>query len=151
MRRRLLIGPALALAVAMVSLAGCVSGAVATPLALSYPAATAGADPLPISLVDQTGLVTAIAAAPPGAAGHGVDVAPGLTNALRISWQGGPCDDRVTLVLNDIGPTYELAIHNHPPITAGMSCGDSTVSRVIDITFNRHLDPLELTLNVEYP
>ena len=151
MRRGLLIGPVAALAAALVSLVGCGPGPVATPLALSYPAATAGADPMPISLVDQTGLVTAIAAAPAEAADQGVAAAPGLMNALRIGWQGGPCDDRVTLVLNDIGPTYQLAIHNHPPITAGMSCGDSSVSRVVDITFNRHLDPQELTLNVQYP
>jgi len=151
MRRRLLIGPVALFAVVLVSLTGCGSGPVATPLTLSYPAATAGADPLQISLVDQTAMVTAIAAGPDASAIPGVQAVPGA-DTLRVAWEGGPCDDRATLVLNRIGGgRYELAIHNHPPITAGIDCGESTVSRVVDITFNRHLDPQELTLNVEYP
>jgi hypothetical protein len=145
------IGAIAALAVALVSLAGCGPGAVPSPFTLSYPAATAGADPLPISLVDQTGLVSAMRPAAGVATSPGVEAVPGDANALRVSWQGGPCDDRVTLVLNDIGGTYELAIHNHPPITAGIVCDESTVFRVVDITFNRPLDPAELTLNIQYP
>ena len=150
MRGPLPIGAVAALAVALVSLAACGPGAVPTPFALNYPAATADADPLPISLVDQTGLVSAMVAAGV-ATSPGVEAVPGDANALRVSWQGGPCDDRVTLVLNDIGGRYELAIHNHPPITAGIVCDESKVSRVVDIAFNRHLDPAELTLNVQYP
>ena len=153
MRGRLPIAAVALLAVALVSVAGCGSGAgaIPTPITLSYPAATAGADPIPISLVDQTGLVSAMTAAAGGAMSPGVEADPGQANALRVTWQGGPCDDRVTLVLNDIGGRYELAIHNHPPITAGITCDDSTVLRVVDITFNRQLDPAELTLSIEYP
>jgi hypothetical protein len=152
MRRRLLIGPLAVFATVLVSLAGCGSGAVATPLTVSYPASTAGADPVPISLVDQTGLVTAIAAAPAGSAAPGVAAVPGEANTLRVSWEGGPCDDRATLVLNDVGgDRYELAIHNHPPITAGIACDASTVLRTVDIKLSRQLDPAQLTLNIEYP
>ena len=152
MRRGRSIGALGTIAVALATLAGCGVGPVSTPFVLGYPASTAGADPMPISLIDQVGLVTAIAAAPGTTGSAGVEVAPGLSSALRVSWQGGPCDDRVTLVLNDIGGgRYELAIHNHPPITAGFSCDDSNVLRVVDITFNRHLDPQDLTLNVQYP
>jgi len=137
---------------AAVTLAGCGFGPpAATPFSVSYPAATAGANPIPLTLVDQTGLVTSIVAVPGEAASTGVEVAPGVGSALRVGWQGGPCDDRVTLVLNDIGSSYELAIHNHPPITAGLTCDDSIVTRAVDITFNRHLDPSQLTLNVTYP
>ena len=151
MRRRFVIGRGAALAIFFVVLAGCGSGPVSTPLVVSYPAATAGADPIPISLIDQTGTVTAIAAVADASASVGVDVAPGLAQAIRVSWQGGPCDDRVTLVLNAVGGGYELAIHNHPTITAGLTCDASSVARAVDITFNRHLDPGQLTLNVEYP
>jgi len=150
--RRLLIGAVALLGFGIASLAACGS-AGPSPFAVTYPAATAGVDPVPISLIDQTGLVSAIAVAPASSmgAGAGVEAAPGLTNGLRIGWQGGPCDDRTTLVLNDLGARYELAIHNHPPITAGMTCDDSIVTRVVDITFNRHLDPEQVTLNVQYP
>jgi hypothetical protein len=134
------------------TLAGCGFGSpAATPFSVSYPAATAGANPIPLTLVDQTGLVTSVVAVAGGAASTGVEVAPAVGSALRVGWQGGPCDDRVTLVLNDIGSSYELAIHNHPPITAGLTCDDSIVTRAVDITFNRHLDPSQLTLNVTYP
>src|SRR5437899_910087 len=100
MRRRFVIGRGAALAIffaVLAVLAGCGSGPVSTPFIVSYPAATAGADPIPISLIDQTGTVTAIAAVADASASAGVDVAPGLSQALRVSWQGGPCDDRVTL------------------------------------------------------
>ena len=152
MRRGRSIGAIAGFALAIASLAGCGFGPTSTPITLGYPASTAGADPLPMSLVDQTGLVTSMTAVPAGSASAGVEVAPGVANALRVSWQGGPCDDRVTLVLNDVGGgSYELAIHNHPPITAGFTCDDSNVLRVVDVTFNRHLDPQDLTLNVQYP
>ena len=151
MRRRPSIGVVATLAVVLVFVAACGSTPAATPFTVSYPAATAGADPLPISLVDQTGLVTAMTEAAAVSMGPGVEAVPGQANALRVSWPGGPCDDRVTLVLNDIGGRYELAIHNHPPITAGFSCDESKVARVVDITFTRQLDPTQLTLNFEYP
>jgi len=159
MRRRLLVGARVggpfallvALLFALAAVAGC-AGPGATPFTLSYPAATAGADPVPISLVDQTGLVAAMTFATADLAGPGVEAVAGQPDALRVSWQGGPCDDRSTLVLNDIGGgRYELAIHNHPPITAGMTCDETTATRTVDIAFNRHLDSGQLTLNVTYP
>jgi hypothetical protein len=134
-----------------VALAGCGSGPGATPFTVSYPAATAGADPMPISLIDQTGLVSGLALPDEQAPGPGVADVPGQPNALRVAWEGGPCDDRATLVFNDIGGSYELAIHNHPPITAGIECDETTAMRVVDIAFNRHLDPGQLTLNIQYP
>ncbi len=107
---------------------------------------------MPISLVDQAGLVSGIGLAADQSTSPGVEAIPGEPKTLRVSWVGGPCDDRVTLVLNAIGTgRYELAIHNHPPITAGFNCDASTVLRVVDISFDRHLDPEQLTLNVEYP
>ena len=149
MRRRLLIGAAAALLFA--ALSACGPGG-RLPLTVSYPAATEDGDPVTISLVDQTGLVTAMTAVPDAATGSAVEAVPGNTNALRVSWQGGPCDDRSTLVLNDIGGgSYELAIHNHPPITAGFSCEASTVARVIEITFKQALAPEQLSLNIQYP
>jgi len=149
MRRLVLTGAAAALLIA--ALSGCGSGGT-VPFTVSYPAATADGDPVPISLVDQTGLVTSMILAPDASAGSDVEAVPGNANALRVSWQGGPCDDRETLVLNDIGGgRYELAIHNHPPITAGFSCDASTVARVIEISFKQRLEPERLSLNIQYP
>jgi len=155
MRRRLRVGVRVvalfSLIFALGALAGC-AGPGATPFTLSYPAATEGVDPVPISLVDQTGLVTAMTFAAADLVSPGVEAVPGQADALRVSWQGGPCDDRSTLVLNDIGGgSYELAIHNHPPITAGITCDEKTATRTVDIAFSRHLDPGQLTLNVTYP
>jgi hypothetical protein len=150
MRHRLLI--VAVLAVALNSLVACGSGPIPTPFTLSYPAATAGGDPVPISLVDQTGLITSLTLAPDVSAGSGVEAVPGKSNTLLVSWQGGPCDDRATLVLNDIGGgRYELAIHNHPPITAGLDCDAPTVARVIEISFKQQLAPEQLSLNITYP
>lgn len=149
MCRRLVIGAAAVLLFA--ALSGCGSGG-GVPFTVSYPAATADGDPVPISLVDQTGLVTSLTLAPDASAGSDVEAVPGNANALRVSWPGGPCDDRETLVLNDIGgERYELAIHNHPPITAGFSCDTSTVARVIEISFKQPLAPEQLSLNITYP
>src|SRR5262245_47616062 len=152
MPRRQLIGALMALLIALASLAGCGSSPGPSPFTAIYPAATAGLDPLPISLVDQTGLVTGIAVASAEAASPGVEAVPGTATTLRATWQGGPCDDRATLVLNALGgDLYELAIHNHPPITAGISCDATTILRTVDIAFDRQLDPSQLTLNVTYP
>jgi len=149
MRRHLVNGAVAALLI--VALSACASGGGA-PFTASYPAATADGNPVPISLVDQTGLVTAMVAAPDAAAGAAVEAVPGSANALRVSWQGGACDDRSTLVLNAMGGgRYELAIHNHPPITAGFDCDASTVARVIEITLSQPLAPEQLSLSLQYP
>jgi len=49
------------------------------------------------------------------------------------------------------GGRYELAIHNHPPITAGFNCDASTVARVIEITLRQPLAPEQLSLSLQYP
>ena len=147
--RRVSLLAALALVACVVS-AGCGGGPVATPFLVTYPAATAGADAVPISLIDQTGLVTGMVVAAETAA-DGVSAVPGRPNVLRASWAGGACDDRATLVLNKLGAGYELAIHNHPRFTAGIECDASAVTRAVDIAFTQPIDPAALTLNVEFP
>ena len=147
--RRVSLLAALAL-VACVASAGCGGGPIATPFLANYPAATAGGDAVPISLIDQTGLVTGLAVANEAAA-EGVSAVPGQPNALRASWAGGVCDDRVTLVLNKLGAGYELAIHNHPRFTAGIECDASAVTRAVDITFTQPIDPAALSLKILFP
>ena len=147
--RRVSLPAALALVACVVS-AGCGGGPIATPFSIAYPAATAGDSPVPITLIDQTGLVTGLAVAGEAAA-EGVSPVPGRPNVLRASWAGGACDDRATLVLNKLGAGYELAIHNHPRFTAGIECDASAVTRAVDIAFTQPIDPAALTLNVEFP
>jgi hypothetical protein len=136
--------------VACLASAGCVGGPVPTPFSVAYPAATAGADAVPISLIDQTGLITGFAVAGEPAA-EGVSAVPGRPNVLRASWAGGACDDRATLVLNRLGAGYELAIHNHPRFTAGIECDASAVTRAVDITFAQPIDPTALSLSIQFP
>ena len=135
---------------ACVAAAACGGGPIATPFAIIYPAATADGDAVPISLIDQTGLVTGMTQAATAAA-EGVSAVPGEPNVLRASWPGGACDDRATLVLNKLGAGYELAIHNHPRFTAGIECDASAVTRAVDITFSQPLDPAALSLNIVFP
>ena len=123
---------------------------VATPSSVASPAAPAGADAVPISLIDQTGLVIGLAVAEEAAA-EGVSAVPGKPNVVRASWAGGVCDDRATLVLNKLGTGYELAIHNHPGFTGGSECDASAVTRAIDITFAQPIDPTALSLNIQFP
>jgi hypothetical protein len=142
--------PAAVALVACVAFAGCGGGPIATPFSVAYPAATAGADAIPISLIDQTGLATGLAVAD-AAAVEGVSTVPGQPNVLRASWAGGACDDRVTLVLNKLGAGYELAIHNHPRFAAGIECDASSVTRAVDITFAQPIDPAALSINIQFP
>ena len=147
---RRLVHLATAAVVACIATAGCGGDAVASPFSVQYPAATAGGDAVPVTLIDQTGLVTAMTVASEAAA-EGVSSVPGQPGVLRASWAGGACDDRATLVLNKVGPGYELAIHNHPRITAGFECDDGAIARAVDITFRQPLEPGDLTLNIEFP
>jgi hypothetical protein len=143
-------GAVLAVAV----LAGCGSGGGVPTYLTAYPPQAVGARPLPISLIDQTGLVISIAAAPdaPAAAdAEAVQAVPGRAASLRVFWLGGECDDRVTMVLVSIGATYQLAIHNHPQITAGALCSAAGVPRIVDISFTRPLKPSDLSLTIQFP
>jgi hypothetical protein len=47
--------------------------------------------------------------------------------------------------------TYQLAIHSHPQITAGALCTAAGVPRIVDIAFNRHLEPSDLSLSIQFP
>ena len=138
--------------VACLVLAACGSGvAVPTPLTAEYPPAASDVKALPISLIDQTGLVTALAVAPDAAPGEGVEAVPGSETSLRVHWDGDPCDDHVTMVLVDIGATYQLTIHDHPQFAAGLTCPDVVAHRIVDIAFSRHLDPIDLSLSIQFP
>jgi hypothetical protein len=146
MGRRLRVGAFLAVAVV---LAGC--GAEVPTFRTDYPAARPGGKPLPIALIDQTGTVTAIAAAPGVDAGSDVAAVPGHPDRLRVTLAGGDCDDRVTLVLNRLGESFDLAVHDHPQFGAGLVCDERAVRRTLDITFDRQVRPERLALRTEYP
>jgi hypothetical protein len=149
MRRGRLRAAGVGLAVSL--LAGCASGGGVPTWTTAYPPREVGDKALPISLIDQTGLVMAIAAAPDASTSSEVEPVPDRPSELRVSWVGGACDDRVTMVLVDIGATYQLAIHNHPQFAAGITCDASGIPRIVDITFNRPLEPADLSITVQFP
>lgn len=152
MARRLPLGATAVLALAM--LAGCSSAGGVPTYTTAYPPRAAGDKPLPISLIDQTGLVTGIFAAPDAAASGdpgSLEALPGPGNRLRVNWLGEMCDDRVTMVLNSLGEDFQVVIHNHPRFAAGALCEAGGVPLTVDIAFSQPVDPGRLSISIQFP
>jgi len=141
----------LALVGVLAGVAAC-SGSGPPTFTTTFPAPTGdeGLEAMPVSLVDQTGLVTGIAPASGPVEHQGVRQAPGVANAVRVEWLGGPCDDRATLVFGDIGSGYEVAVHNDHPIVP-VTCPAGTIGRALTITFNGPIDPTQVSVNERFP
>jgi hypothetical protein len=129
---------------------GCAAGAVVPTFTTVMPPTASGQPPVPLSLVDQADVVTGIHTGLGTALGAGVAAVPGRPNTLRVSWLAGECSDRVTIVLNSVGSGYELTIHNHEGITA-FTCTAGGIPRVLDIAFDRVVEPEQLSLNMQSP
>lgn len=142
------------LALATALLAGCSQGVGVPTYMTLYPPREIGGGTLPISLVDQTGLVTGIFAAPDVAASSdpgSVEALPGPGNRLRVTWLGELCDDRVTMVLNSLGEGFQVVIHNHPQFAAGALCEAGGTPLTVDIAFAQPIDPTRLSVSIQFP
>jgi hypothetical protein len=149
MPRRLV--PVLATALAIL-LAGCTSTGGPTTWTATFPAdATAEADPIPISLIDQTGLVTGMALAPAGTGESHVTLDPTDPLALRMDWAGSNCDGRISAVMSASGDGYTVTIHVNPSVAGGFGCTAVPVLRAIAIHVRKPIDPGTFTIVQVYP
>lgn len=97
--------------------------------------------PLPLGLIDRTGLVSAVAAADP-AAQEGVSRTPD-GSGLRYVWVGGACDARVALNLRPTSNGYELT--NHTEVT-GETCDSLALVHQINVHLAQPIDPATVTI-----
>ena len=135
------------------SVAGCSRNGPSTFTA-EFPAQPdLGVDAVPISLIDQTGLVTTVRTAPPGDVRDGprVEAEPNIANGLRVSWLGEGCDNRLSLVFGPSARGYELAIHVDPNAAGGFGCVDVTIARGLSITLSEPVDPASVTVSRPFP
>jgi hypothetical protein len=93
-------------------------------------------DPLPVTLTDETGLVTGIAPAAVDPAWH--DFVPALhalqgdPNAAVLSWTGGLCDQDTTVWFHVLHGGYLLNVAVHEKFGFG-GCPGAAVPRAIRI------------------
>ena len=130
--------------------ASCGSGGTLGTYTATYPPAASGGAAIPISLIDQGGVVTGLAVVPDHPAEQGVEAVPGIPTSLRVTWLAGGCVDRVAMVLNPVGDGYQITIHNHEGITA-VACSPEIIPHTVDVAFKSVLEPASLSLNVQYP
>ena len=95
---------------------------------------TAPHDPLPVALIDQTGLVTGIVQPvdPPSSVEPALRADPTDENAATLTWTGGVCDAdiTVTFLVLDGGYVMNLTARERP----GSGCPLAGVPRAIRIS-----------------
>ena len=97
-------------------------------------------DPLPVTLTDETGLVTGIAPAAVDPAWH--DFVPALhalpndPNAAVLSWMGGVCDQDTTVWFGVLHGGYVLSVAVNERFGFG-GCPAAAVLRAIRIATSR--------------
>ena len=93
-------------------------------------------DPLPITLTDETGLVTGLGAAnyDPQATLAMVADDPTTPNALIVSWLGGGCDKDAAIIFrrSPSGSGYDLQVASTPKL--GLGCVAVGIGRGLRIT-----------------
>lgn len=134
------------------ALLACRGGTGPPTFETTFPARPGGTqvNALPVSLVDQTGLVTGIVWATGGGGEGTVSGLPGTPNAMRVKWTSGACDDRATLVFIPVGGGYSIAVHNRQSM-AVITCEAAAVPRALDISLTNGIDLGSVTVTVEYP
>ncbi len=97
-------------------------------------------EPLPVTLVDQTGLVTGVAQPVVDAAAWNDNVAvlhadPNDPNAAVLTWLGGMCDQDTTVRFKVLNGGYALNVEVHEKL--GLGCPAAAVLRAIRISTSR--------------
>lgn len=133
-------------------LAGCASTAgPGTFLATFPPDPAAGVAATAVSLIDQTGLVTAMTPAGDTTSARGARSVPGDPNALLIEWQGDTCDGRISTVLTVAGDGYLLTVHAKPSLAGGLACTALTIARAMTVHLREPIAPDRVTIQQVYP
>lgn len=92
-------------------------------------------DPLPVTLTDETGLVTGIAPAVVDPAWNDfvptVHALPNDPNGLVVGWMGGSCDQDTTVWFHVLHGGYVLNVAVHEKF--GLGCAGAAVLRAIRI------------------
>lgn len=100
----------------------------------------ASRDPLPVSLTDQTGVVTGISQADSDftvSIEPVVQADPGEVRALMLVWLGGACDASVTVNVVQLEGRYVIGLASHE--RRGGGCTMEAVPRAIRITTSEPL------------
>jgi len=143
------------IAFAALTLGACARGAGPAIEATFPPSSDGLVDAMVVSLVDQTGLVTATTvAAGAGATGDGgprVVAEPGDPNALRLEWLGSDCDGRTSIVLVESGDDYLATIHVDPTPAGGFGCGQIDLPRALTVHLREPIAPERITITQQFP
>jgi hypothetical protein len=106
------------------------------------------ADPLPVTLTDETGLVTAIEQVEADAASVGdlaaLQADPTDPNASVLTWVGGACDQDTTVWFHVLSGGYVMNVAIHERL--GMGCTAVGIPRGIRITTTRPIPADSVTV-----
>jgi hypothetical protein len=105
-------------------------------------------DALPVTLTDQTGLVTNLDEAPADfqpLIDEGFQTVPGDSRAIVVHWLGGFCDSGVAIDARDTGTvTFTLTTTRKPGV-----CELGAIQRALRIDLARPLDPSMINFVIE--
>ena len=133
-------------------IAGCASTAgPGTFLATFPPDPAADVAATAVSLIDQTGLVTAMSPAMATTGVGGARAVPGDPNALLMEWPGDTCDGRISTVLTVAGGGYLLTVHAKPSLAGGLACTALTIARAMTVHLREPIAPDRVTIQQVYP
>lgn len=102
--------------------------------------------PLPMALIDRSGLVQALRVAGPGPGGQGwrdgVAAVPDNPTRLVLTWVGGACDDRVSMILDGTQSSMQVAINT----TATGGCRAVGIGRSVELDLSVAVRPEDVRL-----
>ncbi len=109
------------------------------PYTVTFPALRGELDPLPVELLDETGLAVGLEIGElDGFPGDLPDVraVPDVPNTIAVDWMGGMCDEGTKLTLVALGARLQLTIETE----RGGGCRLAGIPRTVHIPFSRPID-----------
>lgn len=125
--------------------AGCSSGSRTFDVTFPAENQTLTIEPLPVSLVDNSGLVSGFRLASPNPNWpEGVQAVPGDQTALVITWVGGACDQAVSMTSDGASNALRVAVKT----SSVGGCRLLGVGRGLELDFNHAVRAQDVTLSV---
>jgi hypothetical protein len=136
---------------ALLLLAGCDVPPAGTRFDVVFPpqAGDIDIDALPLTFVDQSGLVIAVAVEPPGQFFEGVEPVPGAGDQLLAGFISGACTGSAVAVLRATDDRLTLTVKTSDRFPT-LGCVALGIGRVVRISFSRPVDPDELVVDQEH-